>query len=443
MNAKAQPLPRLAHELVEHVLVLAFMADWRTKRPEVYTRVKPGLTVLQKVVQRHSYKLQLLRQIEGFPFASALRAGNLQLARAYARYCKRSDLNFTSADVIPSFSAGRVKLLDWLLHKSKLPVHFGSLELEATIASGQMVVLRWWHVSGLEINITCQILDRIAITSRTSVLQWLLDAGHWFDVDEVEYLALQRHSSTILDWCRANRGAVAKLGSPAAVAEMIERACREGDIGKLEHCLRRWPARVKNNVRWSSCIRGAVKHNQTASLDWIAKVVPFDRPAWAMDRFKNEPPLFDSASEENAVQSLEWLKRNLPPAILTYTEAAIDVCLPHQREEQIIARLEWWRTSGLPLKYTAAAMDDATANGSDRVLWWWRRSGLELKYTGAGIPQAVERMYPPVTEFWRDAGLPNWADLKHLMVQTGEAEFDELLCSAVRALISKPIEKEE
>ncbi|KAI9188168.1 hypothetical protein H9P43_002559 [Blastocladiella emersonii ATCC 22665] len=162
-----------------------------------------------------------------------------------------------------------------------------------------------------------------------------------------------------------------------------------------------------------------------------------------MNGFKDQPSLLDLASKENAVRSLKWLKRNLPPAILAYTAAAMDTNLAHQPEAKVIARLEWWCTSGLPLKYTAAAMDDATANGHDRVLWWWRQSGLELKYTGAGIPKAIERMYPPVIEFWRDAGLPNWADPKHLMVQTGEAEFDELLRSATRVLISSAIEKEE
>ncbi|KAI9319528.1 hypothetical protein DFJ73DRAFT_635321, partial [Zopfochytrium polystomum] len=42
--------------------------------------------------------------------------------------------------------------------------------------------------------------------------------------------------------------------------------------------------------------------------------------------------------------------------------------------------LQWWKDSGLKIKYDAGAMDEASASGDTAVLQWWKESGLELRY---------------------------------------------------------------
>ena len=43
------------------------------------------------------------------------------------------------------------------------------------------------------------------------------------------------------------------------------------------------------------------------------------------------------------------------------------------------AIFQWWKDSGLELKYSNNAMDRASANGHEKILQWWKNNGLELK----------------------------------------------------------------
>ncbi|MCJ1253446.1 hypothetical protein MMC24_001257 [Lignoscripta atroalba] len=67
--------------------------------------------------------------------------------------------------------------------------------------------------------------------------------------------------------------------------------------------------------------------------------------------------------------------------------------------------LEWWCTSPsfLTKEYDADAMDGASKAGFVHVLDWWRNSGLPLRYTEASLEQASSKGNIAVLEWWRNA----------------------------------------
>ncbi|KAK3381483.1 flavoprotein [Podospora didyma] len=67
--------------------------------------------------------------------------------------------------------------------------------------------------------------------------------------------------------------------------------------------------------------------------------------------------------------------------------------------------LDWWARSPsfLEKQYDAEALNLASMRGFVQVLEWWRRSGLPLKYTEAAFELASSKGHLHVLEWWRDA----------------------------------------
>ncbi|KAJ5899373.1 Flavoprotein [Penicillium taxi] len=67
--------------------------------------------------------------------------------------------------------------------------------------------------------------------------------------------------------------------------------------------------------------------------------------------------------------------------------------------------LTWWRDApALPNKeYMADAMDGASRAGFINVLNWWRQSGLELRYTERALESASAEGRVDVLDWWREA----------------------------------------
>ena len=81
--------------------------------------------------------------------------------------------------------------------------------------------------------------------------------------------------------------------------------------------------------------------------------------------------------------------------------------------------LEWWKKSPtfLAKQYDNEAVDGASRNGHLQVLEWWRRSGLELKYTDAALEQATMKGQLSVLEWWRDSAMQD----DRIMLKTGRS----------------------
>ncbi|KAK4195200.1 putative decarboxylase [Triangularia verruculosa] len=73
--------------------------------------------------------------------------------------------------------------------------------------------------------------------------------------------------------------------------------------------------------------------------------------------------------------------------------------------------LDWWARSPsfLEKQYDCEAVDKASTRGFVHVLEWWRRSGLPLKYTEAAFEGASSKGHIHVLEWWREASLQNSA----------------------------------
>ncbi|KAI4284398.1 MAG: hypothetical protein L6R38_001451 [Xanthoria sp. 2 TBL-2021] len=75
------------------------------------------------------------------------------------------------------------------------------------------------------------------------------------------------------------------------------------------------------------------------------------------------------------------------------------------------AVLDWWQRSPtfLSKEYNNDAMDFASKSGFVHVLEWWRCSGLPLRYTDAALEQASSQGHIAVLHWWR--GASNYRDI--------------------------------
>jgi hypothetical protein len=61
--------------------------------------------------------------------------------------------------------------------------------------------------------------------------------------------------------------------------------------------------------------------------------------------------------------------------------------------------LNWWKESGLQLKYSANAIHNASRCNHISVLVWWKKSGLQLKYSRSAVNRIDN--HPNVLKWWK------------------------------------------
>uniref|UniRef100_A0A6C0E7E6 Ankyrin repeat protein n=1 Tax=viral metagenome TaxID=1070528 RepID=A0A6C0E7E6_9ZZZZ len=119
------------------------------------------------------------------------------------------------------------------------------------------------------------------------------------------------------------------------------------------------------------------------------------------------PGALGIASEYSKVAVLEWWKKSGLP--LKYSEEPLDWASEYGN----VVVLEWWFNSGLELKYSENALNRASKNGYLSVLEWWKNSGLELKYSQNALNRASYNGHVDVLEWWKNSGLELKYDNPH------------------------------
>lgn len=106
----------------------------------------------------------------------------------------------------------------------------------------------------------------------------------------------------------------------------------------------------------------------------------------------------DNASLKGHVHVLQWwLDSGLP---LKYSEAALE----HASARGHIAVLDWWKESQLPLKI-GRVMELASGSGQIPILSWWVQSGLDFKYDRVSMYNASCSGRIDSLEWWAHSGL--------------------------------------
>jgi hypothetical protein len=102
---------------------------------------------------------------------------------------------------------------------------------------------------------------------------------------------------------------------------------------------------------------------------------------------------------------LDWWARS-PSFLEKYYDAEV---LNGASMKGFIHVLEWWRRSGLPLKYTERALEQASSKGHLHVLEWWRELALQNPIValkpGRSLLGAAQYGNTAIIRWWEDSGI--------------------------------------
>uniref|UniRef100_A0A6C0E8D5 Ankyrin repeat protein n=1 Tax=viral metagenome TaxID=1070528 RepID=A0A6C0E8D5_9ZZZZ len=262
------------------------------------------------------------------------------------------------------------------------PLGFSALYFASSV--GNVNVLEWWKNAGLDIEFQeYNIMFPASINGHINVLDWCLKYNNnSFTDPQIHAIILFASMSgqiKVLEWFK-------KIGlkfdefncTPYMIADpscdylesVINEASLSGHYELLE---------------WLKQSGFAFESKDSYDERSLAFIVDSDN----ILEYKDIPnaqyrPSFEEQSKK-FVKTLEWWKHSGLP--LKYSEKSMDMA----SSCGLVDVLEWWRNSGLPLKYSENSLNYASRDGQIEVLKWWFNSGLPLKYSENTLDYACNR----------------------------------------------------
>lgn len=273
-----------------------------------------------------------------------------------------------------------IVILDrWL--ESGLELKYTHRAMDLASRNGCVDSLEWWKRSKLPLKYYTDAMDLASEYGHIDVLQWWKASGLF--MKHTEHSMNMAKNTQVLDWW--NCATEDFTYSPDALTE----AAANGDISKLE-----WWWNFDRSLYSGSeeeLIYRASEFNHPSILQWL-----YDR----LDEFIYSDVVIDTASEYGSVAALEWWKNS--GLELRYTEDAMIRADHFGDEEEQIITLNWWKNSGLPLQYDETCILLASYYGYVKILQWWLDSGLSLRYDTKAMDDARDR---EVLDWWLQSGL--------------------------------------
>lgn len=306
--------------------------------------------------------------------------------------CKEYDILklYTTNSIDSASKNGNIDVLNWWKN-SGLELKYTEYALSYAAFSKHFHILEWWKNSNLIIKQDDQLISNLIQVEFTDVLEWfkIVSAENQgikfnFDHNIINYL-LRQSRFLMLDWFK-NSGL--KVEYPLYA---LDTGTMLGNIKVLD-----WLLNSGLNIEYTP-------YNPNNTMTNIDKVRMQHSSDSQKIRYTNDAVTY--ASLNGNIEMLDWWWKS--ELGFKYDHNAIDSISFGIRSKQRLDALNWWKSkkeildakySGL--QYTEEAMDTASANGYDDVLDWFKESGLPLKFSNKAVSLAEEHGHKDTVNWW-------------------------------------------
>ncbi|ORZ38544.1 hypothetical protein BCR44DRAFT_44996 [Catenaria anguillulae PL171] len=263
---------------------------------------------------------------------------------------------------------------------------------------------------------TAMILEKASHAGHIHVLEWLQDSIADFatvsdsKVGHAFRRAAQGGQQDVLSWWLDQRQFSADVIMSAAIG-----AAGIGHFGCVRELIQ-WTNGWEwgGDLFWRAASRGG-------NVDILDLAIQHDAPL-PIESVK----VMDIASIARHVHVLDWWFLNAPDLSLLYTHKALD----EASQAGSLPVLNWWVRSGLELRFTPNALQEAVVNRHWDVVAWWQGLGV-YKYIVNGEPSSVDaeelarnRLVTKDRITLASFGRLNW--MRALCPLTAETPFDQV-----------------
>ncbi|KAI9224678.1 hypothetical protein BC828DRAFT_40554 [Blastocladiella britannica] len=343
--------------------------------------------------------------------------------------------HFTDAAVDKAAEKGSLDSLKWWFGKYGTTMRFSRAAIDGAIGNGQLDVIRWWVDNGLPFQPTPYALNQASKNGHVDFFAtWhskLLDLDFNANSTTCMDYATSGRQTLVLDWFKDH-------APDSYSANAVHWAAKAGHTDMLQWWLdsglplkyldttyqeAHYDAQVWwHEIGFSKLPRNPVPGNAGHQLPRT--------PVLNNKAIKKEELAIDRASRANRVTTLKELLKARP--LGRYSANAVDYASANGHLDV----LKIWKSSGCAMVYTQRAMDFASARGHLEVLSWWMMSGLELLYSKAAMDKASgriesngvqsEQVSIAVLDWWLASGLPILYSAS-AMINSSQAGFVDVL----------------